>query len=670
MVLKEIKELTHLGKYNEALDAIVKLSQEDMLDGIILKSRILERKGELKEALEVAEQALKESLNKGTELHQLQAFINLGYVHLALRNIPELDYVIQEGEKILSSNEIPLQDFEKEAQGSFAYLHGYLNYLQGDVYQALAHLEKSLVIRQALTNQHEIVDALTALGWLHLTATRKRKLALDYFKRSLSLSETFGNKTAIAHSLNRVGCYYLEINNYDLALSHFEKSLAIYQELENKRWLGGLCNNIAIIYRNNENYDLSLNYLERSLAIWQEFEDKDAIALVYLNIGVCYQGKGDLDQALDYFERSNQLYEEVGNKFQIIFSLLLIGDIHYWKGDLNLAHNHYNKCLIQGKETKSKINIAWALLRLALISTRQGELEEALKTINRSLNIFTEVDDEWGIIYSHSELGIISKLQGEYELSIKYLEEALDLTKQAVIGRDPAFQCSYFLFHLILIAQELDSFDQAKEYLKQLHELQQKSESKHVNLRTRFAEAVVLKMSKRGVKKLQAQQKFQAIINEDILDFNITILAMLNLCELLILEMKISETAEDLLQEVNTLSDNFYEIAQNQKSSLLTVMAILLKTKLALVRGEVEQANFLLSDAKRIASEKKLVNLLSRIKNEQETVQAELDWWDDLIRRKASIQERIEHARITDYLMEAKKIQEAWIRPSTETLNQ
>ena len=120
---------------------------------------------------------------------------------------------------------------------------------------------------------------------------------------------------------------------------------------------------------------------------------------------------------------------------------------------------------------------------------------------------------------------------------------------------------------------------------------------------------------------------------------------MLNFCELLILEIKISETAEDLLQEVTTLSDKFYEVAQNQKSSLLTVMALLLKTKLALVRGKVEKANGLLSDAKKIASEKKLRNLLSKVKIEQETVQSELNKWDELIQRKASIQERIEHHR-------------------------
>ena len=99
-------------------------------------------------------------------------------------------------------------------------------------------------------------------------------------------------------------------------------------------------------------------------------------------------------------------------------------------------------------------------------------------------------------------------------------------------------------------------------------------------------------------------------------------------------------------------------------------MALLLQTKLALVQGNVEEASQLLSNAKKIASEKKLGNLLSQIKMEQETVQAELGKWNELIQRKASIQERIEHARIASWLVEAKKIQETWVNPTSEIANQ
>ena len=122
--------------------------------------------------------------------------------------------------------------------------------------------------------------------------------------------------------------------------------------------------------------------------------------------------------------------------------------------------------------------------------------------------------------------------------------------------------------------------------------------------------------------------------------------------------------------KVTHLSNQLGAIAQEQQSSFLSIVALLLHTKLALVQGDVEEASQLLSNAKKIASEKILVNLLAQIKAEQETVQVELDKWNELIQRKASIQERVEHAQIASWLVEAKKIQETWVNPTSEIANQ
>jgi hypothetical protein len=177
-------------------------------------------------------------------------------------------------------------------------------------------------------------------------------------------------------------------------------------------------------------------------------------------------------------------------------------------------------------------------------------------------------------------------------------------------------------------------------------------------------------MSDRVAKKFQAQQLFEEILEEEVLDINLTVLAMLNLCELLILEIQYSKKPEELLKQVTALSQKFLEIAEKQHSSALIVMAMLLQTKLALVHGDFEEASRLLSSSKELASEKKLGNLLNQVKAEQEAVQAELDKWDDLILRKASIHERIEQARVGSWLVEAKKIQGGWVRPSAELVNQ
>jgi tetratricopeptide (TPR) repeat protein len=668
-----IKELMHHGNYNRALEVIGELGEEDKLEGMILKSRILERTGEAKKALDVAERAIKESQTKGMKLEELKAFISLGYCYLSLRNLTELTEVIQKGEQLLLDIKQRSQIDKKEYQGSLAYLQGYLHFYKGATQQSLTLLDKSLVIRQALDDQHDIVETLIAIGWVHSEVTGKHKLAFDFFKRSLTISEKLGNKTAIAFSLNRLGCYYSNELNYDEALSYFEKSLALYQEQDNREWISGLNNNIAITYMVKEMYDLALNYFEKALEIDKKRGDKNSAALINSNIGYVHFVKCEFDTALNHFQKSLEIYKELGNQFRIPLCLMSIGDVHYFgTGDINLAFNYYNECLELSEESNSELTIAWSFQRLTTVYTLQGELNLALDAISKSMDIFTKLNEKIGISICHAELGVIYRLLGKLNQSLKFLEEGMASIKTAVIGGRGlvSYWYSYFLFHLILVAQDLNAIEIAEEYFKQAQEIQQESKSKFVTLKTRFSEAIVLKMSKRGVKKLQAQQIFQAIIEDEIIDNNITILAMLNLCELLILELQISDTPEELLAEIIRLSDNLYDIALSQKSPLLTVMSLILQTKLTLVKGKFEEASDLLITAKRIANEKKLINLLSKVKFEQETVQAELDKWDELIQRKASIQERVERARIASYIVDAKKIQEAWVRPSADMINQ
>jgi tetratricopeptide (TPR) repeat protein len=671
MEISEIKLLIDRGKYPQALETIETLTGEERIEGLILKNRILQRKGEVKEALATGNEILNESRAPGKDLLVLKTLLTLGFVHANLLNKPELNDILREAEEIFSRIEIEEQEIAQECQGALAFLKGNFKEIEGEIEEALELLEKSLVIRQALPYQHEVVDTLTKIGFIHLDVTGKNELALDLFKRSLVISEELGNQTAIAHSLNRLGCYYHNINNFDEALPCFEKSLALYQGLDNKEWIGGLYNNISLIYRAKENYDLTLNYLERALAISEELQDKRALVINHNNIGWLYAYRGEPIPAVEHFNRSMQIAEELEDVLAQAFISMFLGDMNsIWKGDLDIGLDYYQRSLSIFENARSDAGIAWILQRIGFTHILRGEPEPALSKIEQSEEIFTRLDNKVGVGNCAVQFGRIYKLQGRYDQAIKYLETALTIVEEAIVGANMGPWLSYILFYLILVAQDLDSKELAEEYLKQIQDLRKVSKNKMVQIRIQFSEAIVLKMSKRMAEKFQAQQIFQTIIEEDILDHSITVLSMLNLCELLILEIKYSEAAEELLEKVTQLSDQLNEIAQKQQSSSLSIVALLLRTKLALVQGDVEEASHLLSNAKKIATKKKLINLLAQIKAEQEIVQAELDKWNVLIQRKASIQERVEHARIASWLVEAKKIQETWVNPTSEMANQ
>ncbi|MFW9856016.1 MAG: tetratricopeptide repeat protein [Candidatus Thorarchaeota archaeon] len=659
------------GNYDLALAALDELDAEDELEGLILKGRILERKGEISLAVEIAELALQETEANGTDFQVLQALISLSYARLRKRGLSELSKLLKRGEQRIQEVKDLSKNALKPYQASLAYLNGCEEYLNGDIHSSIEYLDKSLILRQALPSRHDIVETMTALGFVHIYGTGKANLALDYFTQSLFISEELGNSTAIAHSLNRLGVYYHETRKYDEALSHFEKSLAIYQELDNPVWIAGLSNNISLIYRVKENYDLALNYLEKALASHERLGDEGGLGIVLANIGFIYGFKGDTATAITYLQRSLDVREKSGQKLATAWSLLYLADAHVlWSADLGLALDYTNKSIAICEETGSDLGKAWAFNKLSIIYNLQGELELALDKVQAAQTIFTRIDHKGGIADSYAILGLIHRNLGKFDLAMKNLESSAKLMKEITVGANLALWLSFFLIHLVLIAQNLDDIILGQKYLIQLKELQQESQSKYVDLRSRLAEGIVLKMSDRAAKKFQAQQLFEQIVDGEVLDINLTVLAILNLCELLILEMQYSKKPEEMLNQITSLSQKFSQIAERQQSSALIVMAQLLGTKLSMVNQDFEEASRLLSSAKELASEKKLGSLLTQVKSEQEAVQAEIDRLDDLILRKTSIHERIKRARVSNWLVEAKKIQGAWVRPSAELSNQ
>jgi len=667
MKIAEIQELMQKGNYYRSLKMIDELGAEEQLDGIILKVRILERMGEIKEAQTLAEQAITESKARGTKLQEMNALINLGYSHLTFRNVKGVAEVVQEGEQLLSTLEGTSHPDLNESRGSMEYLRGHLSHFIGNVPEALNSFKKSLIIREEIGNFQQIAETAIATGYIHLDSTGDLVLALKYIQQSLALSEELGNKSDIAFSLHRLGNYYNSKGNNARFIHYLEKSLALYQELENEPETARLWHNIGVAHYFNEETDLAYSYIQKALALYEKLENLDGIAHCYNMFSFIHLAKGELDLALDYQERCLLIREEQGRELEYASHLSLIGRIYTLKGELILALKHTKESLLLNKKGGTEKGVAYDNMGISRLYTLQGETDLALDTLEVSLNIYTKRESNIGIAECLIFKGLIFKILEKFNLAEEYLNEGRDLCKNLVGQNLFLFDLeSLSLFHLILIAEESGAHDKAKEYLNQIQEVSNKSKQKLVKLRYRFSEAIVKKMSKRGIDKFQAQQLFQTIVTEETIDHNITTLAMLNLFELIILELKLSDEEEKIFQEVTSLSDKLFNLAQNQSSSLLLVMALILQAKLSLVKGDVKEANALLGKAYNIADEKKFYNLLSQVKNEQQSIYNELNKWEGLFQRDAPIRERMERARVNEYILEAKKIQEVWIQSKTE----
>ncbi|MFW9914525.1 MAG: ABC transporter substrate-binding protein [Candidatus Thorarchaeota archaeon] len=173
--------------------------------------------------------------------------------------------------------------------------------------------------------------------------------------------------------------------------------------------------------------------------------------------------------------------------------------------------------------------------------------------------------------------------------------------------------------------------------------------------RKRVMKAIKLKQSSRMGEKAQAQELFQQMANDETLAPELTIYSMLNLCDMLLDEVRTyGETS--VFHEAELLSNRIQTMAQQQDSSALQVEALLLQSKFALLEGKITRADKLLEQAATAATTHNLPKLAKKVTQEQAMLAKEVNRWETLTTEATPIQERLEHARLQDYIASAVRV--------------
>jgi hypothetical protein len=185
----------------------------------------------------------------------------------------------------------------------------------------------------------------------------------------------------------------------------------------------------------------------------------------------------------------------------------------------------------------------------------------------------------------------------------------------------------------------------SKQYLQDLKEINEKSENKLINQIYQLAQALILKTSERVIKQAEAQQIFNKIMDEKELRYEYKIIAKKNLCELLIQELSTSGD-EEILDEIKEISQELFDIAEKQQSFSLLIETYILQSKMALLELDLDTARQQLSNARKIAEEKKLQRLAVLISREYDSFLSQLSKWTDKSDRDVSLAERLELAEL------------------------
>ncbi|MFW9814247.1 MAG: tetratricopeptide repeat protein [Candidatus Thorarchaeota archaeon] len=434
--------------------------------------------------------------------------------------------------------------------------------------------------------------------------------ALDYHKESLGIREKYQDKKGLSTSFNNIGLVFWTKGEFDQAIDYYKKSLDINEELNDENGIASVLNNLANISSMRGELDLALSYLQRSLEIREKLHNKSDIARALTNIGVIYRLKGNLDKSTEFYNRSLAIQEGLSIGQDFALALNNLGDIYSLKGELDLALEFYQRSLLIYDGIGAKEGIALTLSNIGDCHARKSNPDYAFEYFQRSLHISEEM--------------------GNTRLISSVLSE------------------------LVLLALDNNDLEVAKEYLSQLEQIKSKSDNAVFIQRYSIAKALILKRSNRTRDRVKAEEILEKIVEEDVLDHSLTTVAMIHLCDLLLLELKATR-AEEVLAKVKDLTQRLITIAEEQASHPLVVETYLLQSKLALIDFEVNQARDLMLEAKKLADEKGLQRLSQTVQNEIDTLQNEVKRWESILEVKPSKEEMVNLTNLDDLL--AKMVQ-------------
>ncbi len=436
--------------------------------------------------------------------------------------------------------------------------------------------------------------------------------ALDFSTEALKKSKKIGNQFLSVDALILIAEIYYRLGDLDEGEKLVNEGEKILESIEKALTPNQKCLKVADLYNCKGNLLLGRSELDQALDLYhQSFElceivnNKHKMARAFHNIGVIFNLKGELDKGLEVYQRSLIIDEEISNIRGIAISHNNIGEIYRAKGELDLATSHYEK-----------------------------SLEYSNQIVNAQLES-----------YAKHNLGLTLHLKRKYAESRKYFKESLETSEK--IGN--IYDISETLFVLIKLEVETENLGVAKTYLNKLEEIRKTSDNPFIDQIYRLSNAIILKEGIRAINKVEAQKIFLEISEEELVDQEFTVYAMLNLYDLLLDELK-STGSEEIIDELKALSSKLLKIAKEQNSFAILAETYLVESKLALLELNLEEAEKLLLMAEKVALDKGLQRLAYLISDEHDNFNKQINKWEGIVAGNLTLAERMELTNLQERL--------------------
>lgn len=263
-----------------------------------------------------------------------------------------------------------------------------------DYKQAVVEYTKALNIYEKLKKKREIAGVLDNLASslkLQLQTSENASpdfsQIIDYYNRSLKISEELQDYFAISRTLNNLGILAQSQKDYEKAQKYYEKSLESAVLCKEKQGLANTYANLARLYGEKEQWNDALRFYEKALEIADEAQAKQELFLIFRERSKIYAQKGDFQNAYTDLLASNVLEKQLNDleNLRVINNLTSKYEVEKYKKEIEKLRY---EAIIREQENQIFWGFAGFIIFLAAVSAffyyRQSQLKEKLNQANKA----------------------------------------------------------------------------------------------------------------------------------------------------------------------------------------------------------------------------------------------------------------------------------------------
>ncbi|MGO8946092.1 MAG: helix-turn-helix transcriptional regulator [Ktedonobacterales bacterium] len=275
-----------------------------------------------------------------------------------------------------------------QARGQAYELLGDFTHAQADFEDALAEadLEQDMVAKW---------NALVCLGMLW--AGRDYQKTGEYYRQAFALAETVADQTLLAHSLNRIGNWYVNHEEPIEAQRHHQQALTLMEASDDQSGIAETCDFLGMAYLLGSDLIQSARYYQRSITLLRKTDQRPVLSSSLATLGIC---------TLAY------------QCSILIPSLSLSASQGYCEEALRIAH-----------AIGYRPGEAYAYFCLGCVLGPQGKWDAALKAMQNSLAIAEEIEHQQWMCAALTGLNCLYDDLLDFDSARRYGERALEIAR-------------------------------------------------------------------------------------------------------------------------------------------------------------------------------------------------------------------------------------------------